>query len=88
MATLEQQTIITSPGSFDELSTRSKSTCSRCGGLVVKTFCISPGEGIAVFQIEVMKCLQCGDLFDATILENRWRSKHHQIIHHKGARRP
>jgi hypothetical protein len=34
-----------------------------------------------------MKCLQCGDLFDKTILENRWRSQHHQLIHHKGARR-
>jgi hypothetical protein len=35
-----------------------------------------------------MKCLQCGDLLDTTILENRCRSQHHQLIHHKGARRP
>ena len=88
MATLQQQTILTSPGSLDELLTRSKSTCSRCRGLLVKTFCVSPEEGIHGFQIEVMKCLQCGDLFDTPILENRWRSEHHQLIHYKGARKP
>jgi hypothetical protein len=88
MTTLQQQPIHTSRGRLDELLTNSNSTCSRCHGLLVKTFCISPDEGIADFQIPVMKCLQCGDLFDTTILENRWRSEHHQLIHHKGARRP
>lgn len=88
MATLQEQTIHSSPGSLDKLLSRSKSICSRCRGLLVKTFCVSPEEGIAGFQIEVFKCLQCGDLFDNTILENRWRSEHHQLIHHKGARRP
>ena len=88
MATLHQQPIHTSPGRSDEQLSRFSSTCSRCRGLLVKTFCVSPEEGIAGFQIEVMKCLQCGDLFDTTILENRWRSEHHQLIHHKGARRP
>jgi len=88
METLQQQPIHTSPGSLDELLSRSNSTCSRCRGLLVKTFCIAPEEGIADFQIEVMKCLQCGNLFDNTILENRWRSEHHQLSQHKGARRP
>ena len=88
MATLQQQPIHTSQGRIDELLARSTSTCSRCGGLLVKTFCITPAEGIADFQIEVMKCLLCGDLFDKTILENRWRSEHHQLIPHKGGRKP
>ena len=88
MATLHQQPINTSPERSNERLSRFNSTCSRCRGLLVKTFCVSPEEGIAGFQIEVMKCLQCGDLFDTTILENRWRSQHHQLIHHKGARRP
>ncbi len=64
----------------------SSTSCSRCHGLLIETFCISPSEGNADFQIRVMKCLQCGDLFDSTILENRWRSTHHQPIHQKGAR--
>ena len=88
MATLHKQPILTSPSRLDKLSSGSRSICSRCHGLLVKTFCISPEEGIAGFQIEAFKCLQCGDLFDDTILENRWRSEHHQLIHHKGARRP
>ena len=88
MATLHQQSIHTSPGRSEKRLSESSSICSRCHGLLVKTFCIAPEEGIADFQIEVMKCLQCGDLFDPTILENRWRSEHHQLIHHKGARRP
>ena len=87
MATLQENTIHTSQERLDDLLARSTSICSRCGGLLTKTFCIAPEEGIADFQIEVMKCLQCGDLFDTTILENRWRSEHHQLIHHKGARK-
>ena len=88
MEILQQQPIQASPRRVDDLLDSSHSTCSRCRGLLVKTFCIAPEEGIADFQIEVMKCLQCGDLFDTTILENRWRSEHHQLIHHKGTRRP
>ena len=88
MATLQKQPIHTSQGRIDEILARSTSTCSRCDGLLLKTFCIAPEEGIADFQIEVMKCLQCGDLFDKTILENRWRSEHHQLIPHKGGRKP
>ena len=88
MEILQQQPIHTSRSSETPLRENSASTCSRCRGLLVKTFCVSPEEGIAGFQIEVMKCLQCGDLFDNTILENRWRSEHHQLIHYKGARKP
>ena len=87
MAALHQQTMHTSPSRLDNPSIRSQSTCSRCQGLLVKTFCISPAEGIAGFQIEVFKCLQCGDVFDHTIMENRWRSGHQHITQHKGARK-
>ncbi len=65
----------------------SHSTCSRCAGLLVKTFCICPAEGIADFQISAMKCLQCGDLFDSTILENRYRAQHHSPTHKSGGGR-
>jgi hypothetical protein len=88
MAVPHPNPIHASQGRLDDLLARSTSICSRCDGLLVKTFCIAPEEGIADFQIEVMKCLQCGNLFDNTILENRWRSEHHQLIQHKGARRP
>ena len=51
--------------------------CSRCGGFLVRSFCVSPDQGTAEFQILVWKCLQCGDVFDATILKNRRLSHHH-----------
>ena len=89
MAILQQNAINNPTGRTNLLQpSSSHSICSRCRGLLVKTFCVSPEEGIAGFQIEVMKCLQCGDLFDSTILENRWRSEHHQLIPHKGGRKP
>jgi hypothetical protein len=49
--------------------------CSRCGGFLVSTFCISPDQGTSEFQIPVWKCLQCGDVFDDTILKNRLLSQ-------------
>lgn len=79
MEILQQQLIHTSPRKSKHVARGSASTCSRCRGLLVKTFCVSPEEGIAGFQIEAMKCLKCGDLFDSTILENRLRSQHHQL---------
>ncbi len=77
------QTTPTHKASFNgpTLSHLLPSTCSRCGGLLVSTFCVSPDEGSSEFQISVWKCLQCGDLFDATILENRQRSQQQQLIH-------
>lgn len=57
----------------------SQSICSRCDGLLIESFCISPKEGNADFQIPVQKCLQCGDVFDPTILKNRMRSQHYQL---------
>jgi len=56
---------------------RLQSNCSRCGGFVVRSFCISPDQGTSEFEIPVWKCLQCGDVFDATILKNRHHSHHH-----------
>ena len=72
MATLQQNPIHKPQGRLDDLLARSTSTCSRCGGLLVRTFCIAPEEGIADFQIDVMKCLQCGDIVDPVILKNRF----------------
>jgi len=56
----------------ERLADISHNTCYRCGGLLVKTFCISPDEGAADFQIPAVKCLQCGDIVDPVILKNRF----------------
>jgi len=60
-----------------DLAGRLLTNCSRCGGFLVSSYCVSPDEGTSEFQIPVWKCLQCGDLFDATILKNRHLSRHH-----------
>lgn len=60
-----------------DLDGRLLTQCSRCGGFLVSSYCVSPDEGTTEFQIHVWKCLQCGDLFDATILKNRHLSRHH-----------
>ena len=60
-----------------DLAGKLSSSCSRCGGFLVRSFCISPDQGTSEFQIPVWKCLQCGDVFDATILKNRHLSHPH-----------
>ncbi len=82
MKTTQQQLTLQCTETDSILNNDSPSPCARCGGLLVRTFCISPDEGIADFQIPVWKCLQCGDLFDTTILKNRWHSQHHQFTNH------
>ena len=61
----------------NEIAGKLLTNCSRCGGFLVSSFCISPDQGTFEFQIPVWKCLQCGDLFDATILKNR------HLLHHQ-----
>jgi hypothetical protein len=61
----------------EDLAGRLPTNCSRCGGFLITTFCITPDQGTAEFQIPVWKCLQCGDVFDAMILKNRRHSQHH-----------
>lgn len=60
-----------------EIAGRLLHACSRCGGFLVSSYCISPDQGTSEFQIPVWKCLQCGDLFDAKILKNRHLFHHH-----------
>ena len=59
----------------DYLLENSRSTCFRCGGFVVATFCISPEQGTSDWEIPAWRCLQCGDVIDSTILRNRFRSQ-------------
>ena len=51
-----------------------RNSCSRCGGMMILTFCISPDQGNWDFEIPVGRCLQCGDIIDPTILKHRDQS--------------
>ena len=68
------------PSKESTLAQLAPRSCFRCGGFLMTIFCVSPDDGSSEFQISVWKCLQCGDLFDKTILENRSRSQQTQLI--------
>ena len=72
MLLIKKNNIHTSPDDPGRLDKISQKTCYRCGGLMEDTFCISPDEGTADFQVPAMKCLQCGDIVDPVILKNRF----------------
>jgi hypothetical protein len=43
--------------------------CQRCGGILVDEHCMDIGD-----RFWGMRCIQCGDVIDETILRNRFSS--------------
>lgn len=54
-------------------SAHGASACLRCGGLLVDEHCMDSGGG---YRLWAMRCVQCGDLIDETILVNRYAPRH------------
>ena len=48
--------------------------CQRCGGNLVNEYCMDIGEGGSGHRLWAMRCIQCGDIIDETILRNRLAS--------------
>ena len=48
--------------------------CHRCGGLMVTDLCFDVESTTGEFEIEIRKCLSCGETIDPTILMNRQRN--------------
>jgi len=48
-----------------------RSMCARCGGLMVPDFCMDVLPSIGESRIEAKRCVQCGEVVDPVILENR-----------------
>ncbi|MDX1412272.1 MAG: hypothetical protein R3351_08955 [Nitrospirales bacterium] len=71
MEIIKKQNFLNDLNTSKDLVGSLSNPCSRCGGLVVLTYCVDPNQGGWEFQIPVGRCLQCGDLVDATILKNR-----------------
>ena len=46
--------------------------CRRCGGMLVDEHCMDIGEEGTGHRFWGMRCIQCGDVFDETILRNRY----------------
>lgn len=74
MSSIEKQQTDSQPETDRVQRLANRINCSRCGGMLNRTFCISPEQGTWDFEIPVGKCLQCGDIVDPTILKHRNRS--------------
>ena len=48
-----------------------KSMCARCGGLMVNDFCMDVLNSIGESRFDAKRCVQCGEVVDPVILENR-----------------
>ena len=50
------------------------SGCRRCGGILVDEHCMDVGEEGSGNRFWGMRCIQCGEVIDETILRNRFTS--------------
>lgn len=48
-----------------------KTPCIRCGGLMVQEICLDLFNSTTEVECAARRCVQCGDIIDATILRNR-----------------
>ena len=46
-------------------------TCTRCGGFMVSHWCMNVNYDAGGMEILTQRCLQCGEVIDPVILENR-----------------
>ena len=49
--------------------------CQRCGGLLVDEHCMDIGDEGSGHRFWGMRCIQCGEVIDETILRNRCSSE-------------
>jgi hypothetical protein len=50
---------------------RHESMCMRCGGLMVNDFCMDVLNSVGESRFDAKRCVQCGEVVDPVILENR-----------------
>ena len=50
---------------------RHADTCTRCGGFMVSHWCMNVNYDAGGMEILTKRCLQCGEVIDPVILENR-----------------
>lgn len=48
-----------------------RSTCSRCGGLLVSDFCMDLLNSTGELEFAAKRCVQCGEVVDPVIERNR-----------------
>ena len=61
--------------------------CKRCNGLMSAETVINCAEGTSQEWLKIMRCINCGCVEDATILENRFQPKV-QVAGSRACRQP
>jgi hypothetical protein len=60
-----------STSSVKSVDPRHSDTCTRCGGFMVSHWCMNVNYDAGGMEILTKRCLQCGEVIDPVILENR-----------------
>jgi ribosomal protein S27AE len=60
-----------SASSTKTVDPRLSDTCTRCGGFMVSHWCMNVNYDAGGMEILTKRCLQCGEVIDPVILENR-----------------
>ncbi len=54
-------------------------TCTRCGGFMVSHWCMNVNYDAGGMEILTKRCLQCGEVIDPVILENRLNPQREEL---------
>jgi hypothetical protein len=65
-------------GTRDWFPTACRMSCVRCGGLMVREFCMDLLSSTGELDCAARRCVQCGEVVDPLILQNR-RTQHEAV---------
>ncbi len=63
--------LTTAPTPATKMESTPEDTCTRCGGFMVSHWCMNVNYDAGGMEILTKRCLQCGEVIDPVILENR-----------------
>lgn len=67
---IKHETSIATPPA-KSVDPRHSDVCTRCGGFMVSHWCMNVNYDAGGMEILTKRCLQCGEVIDPVILENR-----------------
>lgn len=67
----DKQQVSSAPAAHVTRSPDHTDSCARCGGFMVSHWCMNVNYDAGGMEILTKRCLQCGEVIDPVILENR-----------------
>ena len=78
VSSVQTRNQVSSPG--PRVNTLEKGdTCRRCGGFMVSHWCMNVNYDAGGMEILTKRCLQCGEVIDPVILENRLNPQREEL---------